>query len=69
MVRVTFLRFNSCQNWESLLGLVGMQDEVGYTQVSSLLYMSQMMTWQASHDSLNTRDKDLAVGKAYGMNG
>ena len=26
-----------------------------------------MMTWQASHDSYNTRDKDLAVGKAYGM--
>ena len=29
--------------------------------------MSQILTWHASHDSLNTREKFLAVGKAYGM--
>ncbi len=31
--------------------------------------MSQILTWQASHDSLNMRENDLAVGKAYGTNG
>jgi hypothetical protein len=38
-------------------------------QVNFFLYMSQILTRQASHDSLNTRNKDLAVEKAYGMNG
>ena len=31
--------------------------------------MSQILTWQESHDSLNTREKVLAIGKAYGTNG
>jgi hypothetical protein len=30
--------------------------------------MSQILKWQAYHDSLNMRDKDLVVSKAYGMN-
>ncbi len=30
--------------------------------------MSQMMVWQVSHASLNMRDEDLAVRKAYGTN-
>ena len=31
--------------------------------------MSQILTWQASHESLNMPDKIMAVGKAYGTNG
>jgi len=30
--------------------------------------MSQILTWQAFHESLNTHENDLAVGKAYGTN-
>jgi hypothetical protein len=38
-------------------------------QVTGIKHMSQILTWQASHDSFNTRDKDQAVGRAYGTNG